>query len=240
VPAAVSVLRVDIGRDPCHRKPMVEIKICGIREPEALDAALAEAADFVGLVFYPPSPRHLSLAEGAALAARARGRAAVVALTVDASPVEIDAIIEAVRPDVLQLHGGESAATAAALRRRVGAVWKAAAVTAKADIRQAAGAYPAVDRLLFDARPPAGAGRPGGNGRAFRWSVFRGLSFERSFVLSGGLNPANVADAIARTGAPAVDVSSGVERAPGMKDPDLIRAFVRAARAAGTQREAAQ
>jgi phosphoribosylanthranilate isomerase len=216
---------------------MIEVKICGIRTPEALDAALDEGADFVGFVFFPPSPRHLTLAEGAALAARVRGRAGIVVLTVDAIPVEIDNVLAAMKPDVLQLHGMETAIEAASLRGRVGAVWKAAPVSGVADVRRAAEAYPAVDRLVFDARPPEGATRPGGNGRAFRWNVFNGLALQKPFVLSGGLNADNVAAAIHQSGARAVDVSSGVEVAPGVKDPDRIAAFLRAARAVVRQPE---
>jgi phosphoribosylanthranilate isomerase len=211
---------------------MVEVKICGIRSEEALDAALDAGADFLGLVFFPPSPRHLTLAEGAALAARARGRAGIAVLTVDAAAAELDAIVGAVKPDILQLHGRESAAAAAALRRRVGAVWKAVPVSTAADIVVGDAVYFAVDRLLFDARAPAGATRPGGNARAFDWEVFAGLDVGRPFVLSGGLDAGNVAEAIRRSGAGTVDVSSGVERAPGVKDPERIRAFIRAARAA--------
>jgi phosphoribosylanthranilate isomerase len=214
---------------------MIEVKICGIRTPDALDAALEAGADFVGLVFFPPSPRHLTLAEGAALAARVRGRAGIVVLTVDATPVEIDDMLAAVKPDVMQLHGMETAIEAAALRGRVGAVWKAAPVSSAPDVRRAADSYPAVDRLVFDARPPEGATRPGGNGRAFRWNVFNGLDLPKPFVLSGGLNADNVATAIHQSGARAVDVSSGVEASPGVKDLDQIKAFVRAARAAARQ-----
>jgi phosphoribosylanthranilate isomerase len=223
---------VDIAAPPCHPSAMVEVKICGLRSEPALDAALDAGADYVGLVFFPPSPRHLALPQAAALASRARGRAQIVALTVDATAAEIDAIIAAVGPDVLQLHGRESAEAAAALRHKAGAVWKAVPVCATGDVERGLADYPAVDRLLFDAHPPAGATRPGGNARAFDWSVFAGLDLPRPFVLSGGLDGGNVAEAIRASGAPTVDVSSGVERAPGDKDPALIHAFVRAARAA--------
>lgn len=223
---------MDIAGWPCDPSGMVEVKICGLRSEEALDAALGAGADYVGLVFFPPSPRYVAPAAAAPLADRARGRARIVALTVDATDAEIEAIVAAVRPDVLQLHGRESAARVASLRHRAGAVWKAVPVAAAADITAGLAAYPAVDRLLLDAQPPKGATRPGGNARVFDWGVFAGLDLARPFVLSGGLDAANVAAAIRASGAAAVDVSSGVERAPGDKDPALIRAFIRAARAA--------
>jgi phosphoribosylanthranilate isomerase len=223
---------VDIAARACDPNAMVEVKICGLRTADALDTALAEGADYVGLVFFPPSPRHLTLPEGAALASRARGRARVVALTVDATAAEIEAIVAAVKPDVLQLHGLESAEAAAALRQKAGAVWKAVPVSDAGDVQAGLAAYPAVDRLLFDAHPPAGATRPGGNARRFDWGLLAGLDLARPFVLSGGLDAGNVAEAIRVSGAATVDVSSGVERAPGVKDPALIRAFIRAARTA--------
>jgi phosphoribosylanthranilate isomerase len=209
------------------------VKICGLAAPEALDAALDAGADMVGFVFFPPSPRNVSLAAARALGGRVNGRATKVALTVDADDAVFDALAEALRPDMIQLHGKEPPARVAALKRRFGLpVMKALAVESKADLAAIA-AYAAVaDWLLFDARAPREATRPGGLGRPFDWTLLRGLTPGLPFMLSGGLNADNVAHALSVTHAPAVDVSSGVERAPGEKDPDKIRAFVRAAREA--------
>jgi len=209
------------------------VKICGLAAPEALDAALDAGADMVGFVFFPPSPRNVSFAAARALGGRVKDRATKVALTVDADDAVFDALVEALRPDMLQLHGNEPPARVAALKRRFGLpLMKALAVESKADLA-AVGAYAAVaDWLLFDARAPREATRPGGLGRPFDWTLLRGLTPGLPFMLSGGLNADNVAHALSVTHAPAVDVSSGVERAPGEKDPDKIRAFVRAAREA--------
>lgn len=209
------------------------VKICGIGTPEALDAALEAGADLIGLVRYPKSPRHVSLDEGRSLSQRARGRALRVALLVDPDDAEVAATIEALDPDLLQLHGSETPERVEAIRARFGRpVMKAIGVGAAADLSRAA-AYPSAERILLDAKPPTGAGAlPGGNGVAFDWSLLAGVDPGVSFMLSGGLDPDNVAQAIALTGARAVDVSSGVERRPGDKDPARIEAFVRAARAA--------
>ena len=212
---------------------MFEIKICGIKDLTAMEAALEAGADLVGLVFFPPSPRAVSLAAAAELAKLARGRAGVVALTVDADDRLLAGIVEAVAPDLLQLHGRETPERVAAIRARFARpVMKAIAVAAAEDLT-AVPAYAAVaDRLLFDARPPMGATRPGGHGRAFDWSLLSRLDRSKPVMLSGGLDPGNVAAAIASVRPDAVDVSSGVERKPGEKDPEKIKAFVAAARAA--------
>jgi phosphoribosylanthranilate isomerase len=214
----------------------VIVKICGLSTPEALDAAIEAGADMVGFVFFPPSPRHLAFDPAQALGQRVRGRAHKVALTVDADDALFEAVIEALRPDLLQLHGREQPERVAALKQRFGLpVMKAIAVETGSDLRAVA-AYAAVaDRILFDARAPREATRPGGLGRQFDWHLLEGLELAMPYLLSGGLDPDNVADALRLTRAPGVDVSSGVERAPGEKDCDKIRAFVRVARAAAAR-----
>ncbi|MFD1331561.1 phosphoribosylanthranilate isomerase [Methylopila musalis] len=211
----------------------VEIKICGLSDAATLDAALDAGADHVGFVSFPKSPRHVDVARAAELAARARGRAGVVLLTVDMGDDALDAAVADVAPDVLQLHGHETPERAAALKARHGlAVWKALPVSGPDDLAAVTLYAPVVDRVLFDARPPKGAALPGGNGVAFDWRLLDRLDPKLRFVLSGGLTPENVAQALAVVRAPAVDVSSGVESAPGVKDPERIRAFVAAVRGA--------
>jgi phosphoribosylanthranilate isomerase len=212
---------------------MVEIKICGINDALAMDAALAAGADLVGLVFNPLSPRAVSIEKAAMLAGLARGRARVVALTVDGDDALIKGIVETVAPNLLQLHGEETPARVAELRARFGRpVIKAIPIAAATDLK-AVPAYEAVaDRLLFDARPPRDATRPGGHGRIFDWSLIASVERKKPVMLSGGLDPGNVAEAIRIARPDAVDVSSGVESAPGRKDPEKISAFVAAARAA--------
>ena len=207
------------------------VKICGLSTEDTLEAALDAGAERVGFVFFPPSPRHLSLGRAGALAALARGRAAIVALTVDADDDALAAIAEAVRPDMVQLHGRETPGRAAAVRARFGRpVVKVIGVSGAADVVEA-GAYAAVsDEILFDAKPPKDAALPGGNGVSFDWRLLAALDLPVPFMLSGGLGPRNVGEAIRVTRAPAVDVSSGVETAPGVKSPELIAAFIRAAR----------
>lgn len=209
----------------------VLVKICGLKTAEALDAALAAGADLVGFVFFSPSPRHLGLDEARTLGARVKDRAAKVALTVDAGDATLDAIVEALRPDMLQLHGKEPPERVAELKRRLRLpVMKAIPVEAGADLA-AVPAYAGVaDRLLFDARAPRVATRPGGLGKPFDWRLLQDVDRTVPFMLSGGLDAGNVAEALAVTRAAGVDVSSGVERAPGEKDPDRIVAFIRAAR----------
>lgn len=207
------------------------IKICGLSAPDTLEVALDAKADCVGFVFFPPSPRNLSPEAARVLGAQVKGRAAKVALTVDANDDFLAAIIAALKPDMLQLHGKETTDRVVAVRTRFGLpVMKAVPIATRADVA-AIRPYAAVaDRLLFDARPPADATRPGGLGRRFDWTLLSGIDAGMPWMLSGGLDPGNVAEAIAITGARGVDVSSGVERAPGEKDPGRIRAFIRAAR----------
>jgi len=199
----------------------------------AMDAALSARADLVGLVFFPPSPRSVTPIEAAKLAEKARGRAQVTALLVDADDALIQEIVSQVRPDLLQLHGEETAERVAAIRTRFGKpVMKAIAVSGEEDLRNVAAYEALADRLLFDAKPPKDATRPGGHGRAFDWNLLSTVSRKKPIMLSGGLTPENVAEAIRIVRPDAVDVSSGVEGAPGEKDPEMIRAFIANARAA--------
>ncbi|MCU0837924.1 MAG: phosphoribosylanthranilate isomerase [Rhodospirillales bacterium] len=209
----------------------VDVKICGLTTAEAVDAAVEGGARWVGFVFFPPSPRSLTPAQAAPLAARVRDPVIRVALTVDAEDAVLDAILAAVRIDLLQLHGDEPPARAAAIRARYGLpVMKALAITDAADLDRADAYADAVDRLLFDARPPPGATRPGGNARSFDWSLLRRRSFARPWLLAGGLDAGNLAAAVAASGARAVDVSSGVEAAPGVKSAVKIRELLALAR----------
>ncbi len=211
------------------------VKICGLSTPEALDVALDAGADMVGFVFFPPSPRNVTPAAADALGRGVRGRALKVALTVDANDALFEAIVKNLKPDLLQLHGRETPARLAALRARFSLpVMKAIPVEIKSDLA-AIETYEAVaDRLLFDARAPREATRPGGLGKSFDWRLLENLDLDIPFMLSGGLDAGNVGEALRITRAPGVDVSSGVERSPGQKDPDKIRAFIRAARDAAT------
>jgi phosphoribosylanthranilate isomerase len=210
------------------------VKICGLSTPETLEAALGAGADLVGFVRIPGSPRHVGLSLGRELSRQARGRTLRVVLLMDADDAAIAEAVEALDPDILQLHGRESPERAAAIRSRFGRpVMKALGIAEASDLA-ALGSYAGgVDHLLLDAKPPRVPGAlPGGNGRAFDWRLLNGLDPGLSFMLSGGLNPGNVAEAVRLTGSRAVDVSSGVESAPGVKDPGRIEAFVKAARAA--------
>jgi len=209
------------------------VKICGLSTAATLDAALEAGADMVGFVFFPKSPRHIDWATARALGRRVEGRAKVAALSVDADDETLERIADALSPDLMQLHGGETPARV----KRIGELcarptMKAIGVATGADLA-AAEAYEGVaDTLLIDAKPPKDAALPGGNGRPFDWSLTRGFHFPGPWLLSGGLDPETVAAAIALSGARGVDVSSGVESAPGVKDPAKIRAFVAAARRA--------
>lgn len=209
----------------------VKVKICGLKTPEMLEAAIAAGADMAGFVFFEKSPRHLSLEAARDLGGQARGRIEIVALTVDAGDAAIEAIVAALRPDALQLHGRETPERIADIRRRFGLpAMKAYGVSTPVDIAGAFHDGAGADRLLFDAKPPADAPLPGGNGVSFDWRLLRGLPLSKPWLLSGGLTADNVAQAIAESGAPGVDVSSGVESAPGVKDAAKIAAFVAAAR----------
>jgi phosphoribosylanthranilate isomerase len=212
------------------------VKICGLSTPETLDAALEAGADMVGFVFFPPSPRHLQFDLARALGERVRGRAQKVALTVDADDAFLQSIVEALRPDIVQLHGSESVAQIAAIRRKFGLpVMKAVPIAVKDDLERIATYAAVADRLLFDARAPREATRPGGLGNTFDWHLLKDVQSRVPFMLSGGLDAGNVGEALRITRASGIDVSSGVERAPGVKDIDKIKAFVRAARSAAVR-----
>ena len=216
----------------------VLVKICGINSPEAADAALSAGADFCGLVFHAGSPRNVSAEQAASLASRMRGRARIVALLADASDEEITAAMRAAQPDMLQLHGKESPERVAGLRTRFRVdVIKAIAIAEASDLSAVRAYEDVADMLLFDAKAPVNAGRQGGHGAAFDWQILRGRNFARPWLLAGGLHAENVARAIRAAHAPGVDVSSGVESAPGIKSPDMIRNFAAAARAAEYERE---
>ena len=209
------------------------VKICGLSTRETLDVALDAGADMVGFVFFPPSPRHLSLETARDLAGQTKGRASKVALTVDADDATLAAIVEALRPDILQLHGKEPVARLRDIKQKFGLqVMKAIPVATASDLAGLPGYAAVADSILFDARAPKDATRPGGLGAVFDWHVLANLDLRLSFMVSGGLHAGNVAEAVRVTRAGGVDVSSGVERAPGVKDAEMIRAFIRAARMA--------
>jgi phosphoribosylanthranilate isomerase len=209
------------------------VKICGLKTPGALDVALESGADLVGFVFFAPSPRNLALAAARDLGARVKGRAGKVALSVDADDATLTAIVESLKPDMLQLHGVEPPERVTALRGHFGLpVMKAVPIAERKDLARIEVYKTVADWLIFDARAPRDATRPGGLGTPFDWTLLKGIDPGIPYMLSGGLDAGNVAEALRITRAPGVDVSSGVERAPGEKDPDKIRAFIRAARAA--------
>jgi phosphoribosylanthranilate isomerase len=209
------------------------VKICGLSTRETLDVALQAGADMVGFVFFPASPRHIGLETARDLGKQARGRAVKVALTVDADDATLANIVEVLQPDILQLHGNETVARLRDIRQKFGLqAMKAMAVETPADLASLPSYAAVADRILFDAHAPKGATRPGGLGAVFDWYVLENLDLKLPFMVSGGLNAGNVAEAVRVTRAGGVDVSSGVEHAPGIKDPEMIRAFIRAARMA--------
>jgi len=208
------------------------VKICGLSTRETLQVALDAGADMVGFVFFPPSPRHLSLEVGRDLGRHVKKRALKVALTVDADDATLDNIMDALSPDILQLHGKESVARLRDIKQKFGRpVMKALPVETAADLAVLPGYAAVADRILFDARPPKDATRPGGLGAPFDWHLLENLDLKLPYMVSGGLHAQNVAEALRLTRAGGVDVSSGVESAPGIKDPEMIEAFIRAARA---------
>jgi phosphoribosylanthranilate isomerase len=211
-----------------------QVKICGLRTEAALQAALAYGADYVGFVFFPPSPRHITPESARLLASKVCDRAKTVALTVDPDDALLERVVAVLAPDLLQLHGEETPVRVADVRRRTGKpVMKAVKVRASEDVADAARRFKgSADLLLLDAPPPEGATRPGGNGAAFDWQAIAALDCGMPYMLSGGLTADNVATAIRVTGASIVDVSTGIERRPGEKDPDLIRRFLLAAKGA--------
>jgi phosphoribosylanthranilate isomerase len=210
----------------------VLVKICGLSTRETLEAALEAGADMVGFVFFPPSPRHLGLDVARGLGEALKRGGVRVALTVDADDATLAGIVEVINPDILQLHGHESPARVADIKRKFSReVMKAVPVAHASDLAALADYAAVADRILFDARPPKAATRPGGLGAVFDWRLLENLDLKLPFMVSGGLDAGNVADALRLTRAAGVDVSSGVERAPGVKDVDMIGAFIRAVRA---------
>lgn len=202
------------------------VKICGLSTPESVDAAIRLGATHIGLVHYEPSPRHVDLKTAAALRQRAGGKVKVALLLVNASRQVTGEALSAVRPDIVQFHGNETPQWLAAVKRLVPAeVWKAVGLKDAGTLERVRQFEGAADRILFDA--PAAA-LPGGTGASFDWSLLKGHRHSIDWGVAGGLTPANVAQAIAETGAPLVDVSSGVESAPGVKDMDKIAAFLKA------------
>ena len=212
----------------------VRVKICGLTEPRTLAAAVAAGAAYVGLVFFPKSPRHLEPDAARALAIGVPPGVAKVALVVDPDDAALERILRAVPIDMVQLHGAESPARVREIRARFGLpVMKAVGVAEAADLAAIASYEAVADQILVDARAPKGAALPGGNGLSFDWRLIAGRQWQKPWMLAGGLTPANVAEAIRLTGARQVDVSSGVESAPGGKDPARIAAFIAAVQTAG-------
>ena len=218
----------------------VDVKICGLTDADAVAAVLEARAEFAGFVFFPPRPRHLDTRRAEALAAPLRGQVRVVALTVDADDQTFDDIFDTLGPEMLQLHGQESPERVATLKSRYKVpVMKMIAVRGPEDLT---GVYPyldVADRILFDAKAPPEATRPGGLGLRFDWRLLAGLDLPVPFMLSGGLDPDSVEEAIEIAGPDAVDVSSGVESSPGVKDPAAIARFVAAVRAAEARAQTA-
>ncbi|RJG43274.1 phosphoribosylanthranilate isomerase [Mesorhizobium sp. DCY119] len=217
----------------------LDIKICGLKTDEALAAALAGGASHVGFIFFQKSPRNINPLEAGRLREIARGRAKAVAVTVDADDQTLDHIVASMTPDMLQLHGHETVERVAEVKARYGLpVMKAFAVREAADIDAIAPYIGVADRFLFDAKPPLGSELPGGNGVSFDWRLLTGLESQVDYMLSGGLNAANIGEALRLTNPPGIDISSGVESAPGVKDVALIDGFFRAVRAATDNRAA--
>ncbi|HEX3886047.1 MAG TPA: phosphoribosylanthranilate isomerase [Phenylobacterium sp.] len=211
----------------------VQTKICGLSTPEAVSAALAGGAAFLGFVFFEKSPRNIAPDAARRLAQSVRGQAKVVALLVDPSDEEVDRVAAILKPDLIQLHGKETPARARAIGLRTGAgIVKVVPVSEAADLAAATDFEAVVEHLMFETKPPKDADRPGGHGAAFDWTLLAGRRFQRPWFLAGGLDPWNLTQAVQQSGAPLLDVSSGVERGPGLKDPALIAAFLDAAKRA--------
>ncbi|MDX8510379.1 phosphoribosylanthranilate isomerase [Mesorhizobium captivum] len=217
----------------------LDIKICGLKTDAAMAAALAGGASHVGFIFFAKSPRFVDPAEAGRLRHAAVGKAKAVAVTVDADDAFLDEIVARMQPDMLQLHGSETPERVAELKARYGLpVMKVLSVSEAADLGRIKPYIGIADRFMFDAKPPKGSQLPGGNGVAFDWRLLAGLDAGVDYMLSGGLNAANVGDALRLANPPAIDISSGVESAPGIKDPALIEQFFRAVRAARDDRAA--
>ncbi|MBO6637077.1 MAG: phosphoribosylanthranilate isomerase [Roseitalea sp.] len=219
----------------------LDIKICGLSTPETLGAAIAGGASHAGFIFFEKSPRNVTPEEAAPLAARARATGvAAVAVTVDADDDTLDTIVRMVRPDMLQLHGRESPQRIAAIKARHGLpVMKAFAIARRDDLKKLDACRGIADRFLLDAKPPTGSDLPGGNGVSFDWSLLASLDADTDYMLSGGLDAGNVGEALGIANPPGIDVSSGVESAPGIKDTALIEAFFLAVADACEQRKTA-
>jgi len=216
----------------------LDIKICGLKTENAIAAALDGGASHVGFIFFPRSPRNVTVENAARLRQAAEGRAKAVAVTVDADDATLERIVEGMRPDMLQLHGHEGAERVEELKARYRLpVMKAVSVRDMRDLEAIAAYQGVADSFLLDAKPRAGADLPGGNGIPFDWSLLASLDGEVDYMLSGGLNAANVGDALSIAKPRGIDVSSGVERAPGEKDPELIGAFFSAVQAARSKRK---
>lgn len=213
----------------------VRVKICGLTDAAGVAAAIRGGADFLGFVMFDKSPRHVTQQRAFELAKAARSRAQIVAVTVDAEDAELAEIVTVLKPDYIQAHGQETPARVAYIKARFGVKVIRAVRVDDTPLSQMAQAYSgSADLMLYDAAPPPGAAIPGGNGLQFDWRLTEQLSSDPPWFLAGGLTPANVREALAASGAPMVDVSSGVEAAPGCKDPSLISAFLRAARSASS------
>ena len=212
----------------------IDIKICGLKTEDALAAALAGGASHVGFIFFQKSPRYVLPAEAGRLRQAAIGRAKAVAVTVDADDAALDTIVAEMTPDALQFHGGETPERVSAAKARYGLpVIKALSIRDAADLAAMDPYRGIADRFLFDAKPPKGAELPGGNGVPFDWRVLAALGADVDYMLSGGLNARNIGEALRLVSPAGIDISSGVESAPGIKDVGLIEAFFRAVRAAG-------
>ncbi len=210
-----------------------DIKICGLKTPEAVERAVARGASHIGFIFFAKSPRNIEPDLAGQLADAVRGRAKIVAVTVDADPDDLDEIVALLRPDILQLHGKESPERVLEVRAMYGLpVMKAFSVREAADLERIDPYIGIVERFLFDAKPPVGSELPGGNGVSFDWRLMQSLDASVDYMLSGGLNKDNVGEALQVTRAPGLDVSSGVESAPGVKDLAMIDAFFDAVREA--------
>lgn len=217
----------------------LDVKICGLKTEAALNAALAGGASHVGFIFFLKSPRNIEPSEAGRLREAARGKAKAVAVTVDADDAFLGRIVSAMRPDMLQLHGSETPERVATVKARYGLpVVKAFSIRDAADLTAIEAYRGIADRFLFDARPPNGSELPGGNGVSFDWSLLSAVLPGTDYFLSGGLNAQNIGEALRVAGPPAIDISSGVESAPGVKDPALITAFFRAVEDAGRHRAA--
>ncbi|CAH0338790.1 phosphoribosylanthranilate isomerase [Rhizobium sp. CECT 9324] len=203
-----------------------DIKICGLKTPEAVDRAVERGATHIGFIFFAKSPRNIEPDIAGMLADRVRGRTKIVAVTVDADADDLDEIIALLRPDILQFHGHESPERLLTVKAMTGLpIMKAFSIREPDDLRRIEPYIGIADRFLFDAKPPIGSDLPGGNGVTFDWSLLRSLDESVNYMLSGGLNKDNIADALSETGARGIDISSGVESAPGIKDLQMMDDF---------------